>query len=181
MRVEEGGLPGMLVFTPRPVADARGYFSRTFDADVARGAGLRPEAFTQDSQSRSHLGVIRGLHLRTGNGEAKLVRCSYGAVFDVVVDVRPGSATFGQWVSVRLDDTDHRSVYIPAGYAHGFQALTEPADVCYRIDRPHDPTEDLTIRWDDDEIGVDWPLPVSLTSERDRTAPQLREVLHRIG
>jgi dTDP-4-dehydrorhamnose 3,5-epimerase len=181
MRVEAGRLPGMLVFTPSPVVDARGYFSRTFDAEVAREAGLRPETFTQDSQSRSHLGVVRGLHVRTGDGEAKLVRCSYGAVFDVVVDVRPGSATFGRWVSVRLDDVDHRSVYIPAGYAHGFQALTEPADICYRIDRPHDPAQDLTIRWDDDELGIGWPLPLSLLSERDRAAPLLREALDRLG
>jgi dTDP-4-dehydrorhamnose 3,5-epimerase len=181
MRVESGGLPGMLIFTPNPIVDERGYFSRTFDATVARDAGLDPAAFVQDSQSRSRLGVIRGLHVRTGKGEAKVVRCSYGAAFDVVVDVRPGSATFGQWVSVRLDDVDHRSVYIPAGYAHGFQALTEPADICYRIDQPHDPTYDLTIRWDDEQLGVAWPLPVTMVSERDRAAQPLRELLHRLG
>jgi dTDP-4-dehydrorhamnose 3,5-epimerase len=181
MRVEPGRLPGMLVFTPSPIADERGYFSRIFDAEIARGAGLRPEAFVQDSQSRSRRGVIRGLHVRTGPGEAKLVRCSYGAVFDVVVDVRPGSATFGTWVSLRLDDAEHRSVYIPAGYAHGFQALTDPADICYRIDQPHDPAYDLTIRWDDDELGVAWPLPVTKVSERDRAARPLREVLDRLG
>jgi dTDP-4-dehydrorhamnose 3,5-epimerase len=181
MRVEPGDLPGMLVFTPSPVADERGSFSRTFDAEVARGAGLRPEAFVQDSQSRSRRGVIRGLHVRTGPGEAKLVRCSYGAVFDVVVDVRPGSATFRKWASLRLDDVEHRSVYIPAGYAHGFQALTDPADICYRIDQPHDPAYDLTIRWDDTEIGVVWPLPVTIMSEQDRAARPLRELLDRLG
>lgn len=180
MRVEAGDLPGMLVFTPSPIADERGYFSRTFDAETARGAGLRPEAFVQDSQSRSRRGVIRGLHVRTGAGEAKLVRCSYGAVFDVVVDVRPGSATFGKWVSLRLDDVEHRSVYIPAGYAHGFQALTDPADVCYRIDQPHDPTYDLTIGWNDEDLGIAWPLPVTKVSDRDRAARPLREVLARL-
>jgi dTDP-4-dehydrorhamnose 3,5-epimerase len=181
MRVEPGDLPGLLVFTPTPIADERGYFSRTFDADVARAAGLRPEAFVQDSQSRSRQGVVRGLHVRTGAGEAKLVRCAYGAVFDVVVDVRPGSPTFGKWVSIRLDDVDHRSIYIPAGYAHGFQALTDPADICYRIDQRHDPVYDLTIRFDDEQIAVAWPLPVTMVSAKDRAARPLRGVLDRLG
>jgi dTDP-4-dehydrorhamnose 3,5-epimerase len=181
MRVESGGLPGMLIFTPNPIVDERGHFSRTFDATVARDAGLDPAAFVQDSQSRSRLGVIRGLHVRAGKGEAKVVRCSYGAVFDVVVDVRPGSDTFGRWVSVRLDDIDHRSVYIPAGCAHGFQALTEPADICYRIDQPHDPAYDLTIRWDDEQLAVAWPLPVTMVSERDRAGLPMRELLDRLG
>jgi dTDP-4-dehydrorhamnose 3,5-epimerase len=113
MRVEPGGLPGMVVFTPSPIADERGYFSRIFDAEIARGARLRLEPFVQDSQSRSRRGVIRELHVRSGPGEAKPVRCSHGAVFDVVVDVRPGSARFGTWVLLRLDDAEHRSVYVP--------------------------------------------------------------------
>ncbi|MEP6696114.1 MAG: dTDP-4-dehydrorhamnose 3,5-epimerase [Pseudonocardiales bacterium] len=167
----------MLVFTPQPVGDDRGFFTRTFDAAAARDAGLDATAFVQDSQSRSHLGVVRGLHLRTGAGEAKLVRCSYGAVFDVAVDLRVGSENFGKWVATRLDDVDNRSVYIPAGFAHGFQALTEPADVCYRIDQPHEPGYDLTVRWDDDQLAVRWPLPVTGMSERDRAARLLREVL----
>jgi dTDP-4-dehydrorhamnose 3,5-epimerase len=177
MQVRDGGLPGMLVFTPQPAHDDRGFFTRTFDAAVARSAGLDPTAFVQDSQSRSHLGVVRGLHLRTGAGEAKLVRCSYGAVFDVVVDLRIGSQSFGKWVSMRLDDVDNRSVYIPAGCGHGFQATTEPADVCYRIDQPHQPGQDMTVRWDDEQLAVRWPLPVTAMSERDRTARPLRDLL----
>ncbi|MGI8882337.1 MAG: dTDP-4-dehydrorhamnose 3,5-epimerase [Jatrophihabitans sp.] len=181
MRVHDGDLPGILVFTPQPLRDDRGFFTRTFDTAVARDAGIDATSFVQDSQSRSHRGVVRGLHLRTGAGEAKLVRCSYGAVFDVLVDLRVKSDTFGQWMSLRLDDVHHRSVYVPAGFGHGFQALTEPADICYRIDRPHDPGHDVTVRWDDDEIAVTWPLPVTAMSARDRTARPLREVLGQLG
>ena len=118
-----------MLFEPTPHTDKRGFFSRTFDADVAAAAGLDPAAFVQDSLSRSARGVIRGLHVRSGPGEAKLVRCSYGAVFDVVVDLRPDSPTFRQWESFDLRDDSQVSLYVPAGCAHGFQALTDPADV----------------------------------------------------
>lgn len=181
MQVETGELAGLLVFTPSPSRDERGGFSRTFDAAAAAAAGIEPSAFVQDSQSRSHLGVVRGLHVRTGDGEAKLVRCSYGAVLDVVLDLRPGSKTFGRWASLRLDDESHRSLYIPAGYAHGFQALTEPADICYRIDQPHDPGFDLTVNALDPALDIPWPIPVAAMSERDRHAPPLAEHGERLG
>jgi dTDP-4-dehydrorhamnose 3,5-epimerase len=122
-------IAGALLFRPTPHVDARGFFSRTFDADVMRAAGLDPAAFAQDSLSRSARGVVRGLHTRRGEGEAKLVRCSYGAIFDVVVDLRPASPTYRNWESFELHDDEQVSLYIPAGCAHGFQALTEPADV----------------------------------------------------
>lgn len=174
-------IAGVVLFTPTPFRDERGFFSRTFDAAVARSAGIDPDAFVQDSQSRSHLGVLRGLHVRLGAGEAKLVRCSYGAVLDVVVDLRPSSPTFGTVETFALDADSHRSLYLPAGCGHGWQALTEPADVCYRIDREHDPAEDLTIVWDDPELAVPWPLPVTGMSEKDRTAPPLAAVRHLLG
>jgi dTDP-4-dehydrorhamnose 3,5-epimerase len=104
------------------------------------------------------------------------VRCSAGAIFDVVVDLRPTSPTFRRWLSFDLDGNGQRSLYIPAGCAHGFQALTEPADISYRIDREHDPSEDLTIAHDDPELGVPWPLPVTMLSDSDRTARPLREL-----
>jgi dTDP-4-dehydrorhamnose 3,5-epimerase len=167
-------IPGVIVFTPQPHLDRRGFFSRTFDAEVARRAGVDPAAFVQDSMSRSAKGVIRGLHVRVGAGENKLVRCSAGAIFDVLVDLRPSSPTFRQWLSFDLDGDTQRSLYIPAGCAHGFQALTEPADTSYRIDRGHDPSEDLTIAYDDPELEVPWPLPVTVMSDSDRTAQPLR-------
>lgn len=176
MNTSTTAIPGLIVFTPQPHIDARGFFSRTFDADAARQAGLDPASFVQDSMSRSAQGVIRGLHIRVGAGEGKLVRCSAGAIFDVVVDLRPGSPTYRSWLSFDLDDTSQRSIYIPAGCAHGFQALTEPADTAYRIDREHDPSEDLTIAWNDPELDVPWPRPLTLMSESDRSARPLSEL-----
>ncbi len=167
-------IAGALLFKPTPHVDERGFFSRTFDADIIRDAGLDPAAFVQDSLSRSVRGVVRGLHTRRGDGEAKLVRCSFGAIFDVVVDLRPASPTYRNWESFDLSDDDQISLYIPVGCAHGFQALTDPADVSYRIDRRHDPAEDVSIAFDDPELGIPWPLPVTIRSERDRTAPPLR-------
>ena len=170
-------IAGALLFTPTPVSDERGFFSRTFDAAVARAAGLDPGGFVQDSLSRSALSVIRGLHVRRGLGEAKLVRCSYGAIFDVIVDLRPGSPTFRNWQGFDLDDQRQVSLYVPAGCAHGFQALTGPADVSYRIDRDHDPSEDVTIAYDDPALAIPWPLPPAAMSKRDRSAPSLAEAL----
>ena len=176
MRVTTSTIAGVRVFTPTPHVDDRGFFSRTFDAAVVRDAGIDPCGFVQDSVSRSVLGVIRGLHVRTGAGESKLVRCSAGAIYDVVVDLRPDSPTFGRWESFDLTGDEPVSVYIPAGCAHGFQALTATADISYRIDREHDPSEDLTIAHDDPDLGIAWPLPVTIMSEKDRTAPRLKEV-----
>ena len=166
-------IAGALLFTPTPHVDDRGFFSRTFDAEVMRAAGIDPAGFAQDSLSRSARGVIRGMHLRRGDGEAKLVRCSYGAVFDVVVDLRPASPTYLNRESFELRDSEQVSLYIPAGCAHGFQALTDPADVSYRIDRPHDAAEDVSIAFDDPELGIPWPLPATAMSQRDRGAPSL--------
>jgi len=170
-------IAGALVFTAMPHADERGFFCRTFDADVARSAGIDPCAFAQDSVSRSTRGVVRGLHLRGGAGEAKLVRCSYGVVYDIVVDLRPASPTFRNWQSFALTGEEQSSLYVPAGCAHGFQALSPVADVSYRIDRPHDPAEDLCIAFDDPELAIPWPIPVSVMSGRDRSAPSLALVL----
>lgn len=175
-------LPGVLLFLPSPHRDERGLFTRTFDAANAQAAGLDPAAFCQDSQSRSRGGVVRGLHTRLGRGEGKLVRCAHGAVHDVLIDARPESPTFGRKQSFRLDDEAFAHLYVPAGFLHGFQALTDPADVCYRIDREHDPTEDVGVRYDDPDLAVDWPLPVTMLSERDAAAgswQELRDRLHR--
>ncbi len=166
-------IDGALLFRPAPHVDERGFFCRTFDADVMRAAGIDPAAFTQDSLSRSMRGVVRGLHVRRGEGEAKLVRCSYGTIFDVVVDLRPTSPTYRNWESFELRDDEQVSLYVPAGCAHGFQALTDPADVSYRIDRAHDPAEDVSIAFDDPELAIPWPLPVTTMSQRDRLAPPL--------
>jgi dTDP-4-dehydrorhamnose 3,5-epimerase len=166
-------ITGALLFEPAPHADERGFFCRTFDAEVMRRAEIDPAGFVQDSISRSWLGVVRGLHVRRGDGEAKLVRCSYGAIFDVVVDLRPDSPTYRNWEGFELSGDEQVSLYVPAGCAHGFQALTDVADVSYRIDRAHDPAEDVTIAFDDPELAISWPLPVAAMSPRDRLAPPL--------
>ncbi len=167
---------GAMLFTPTPHCDERGFFCRTFDVEVARAAGIDPESFTQDSISRSSQGVVRGLHLRSGGGESKLVRCSYGVVYDVIVDLRATSPTYGNWESFVLRGEEQASLYVPAGCAHGFQALADPSDVSYRIDRPHDPTEDIAIAFDDPDLAIPWPLPVAAMSQRDREAPSLTSV-----
>jgi dTDP-4-dehydrorhamnose 3,5-epimerase len=170
VEVQTTSLDGVLLFVPTPFRDERGFFSRTFDAADGRAAGLDPDAFLQDSQSRSARGVVRGMHGRRGGGEAKLVRCAHGAIHDVVVDAREGSPTFGQMASFRLDDESLHTLYIPRGFLHGFQALTETADTCYRIDAAHDPSEDVSVAFDDPELGIAWPLPPSMVSARDRAA-----------
>ncbi|HUN35734.1 MAG TPA: dTDP-4-dehydrorhamnose 3,5-epimerase [Trebonia sp.] len=170
-------IDGAVLFQPSPFVDERGFFSRTFDAEIARGAGIDPAGFAQDSLSRSVRGVIRGMHARRGAGEAKLVRCSYGAIFDVIVDLRPASPTYRNWASFELRDTEQTSLYIPSGCAHGFQALTDPADVAYRIDRPHDPSEDVSIAFDDPELAIPWPLPVTVLSGRDKAGQSLATAL----
>jgi dTDP-4-dehydrorhamnose 3,5-epimerase len=168
-------IAGALLLEPAPIVDARGFFCRTFDAAIAREAGIDPDAFAQDSLSRSVQGVVRGLHVRSGAGETKLVRCSSGAVFDVIVDLRPSSPTYRNWQSFELDGDGQQSVYIPNGCAHGFQALTSVADVSYRIDRPHDPSEDIALRFDDPELAIPWPLPVGIVSPRDQRALSLED------
>ena len=180
MHVSTGQLDGVLLFQPTPVHDQRGFFTRTFDAKVAADAGLDVAAFVQDSQSRSRRGVVRGLHFRTDRGEGKLVRCSYGTVHDVAVDLRPWSPSYLQHQAVTLDDVNHVSVYLPPGLAHGFQALTEVADVAYRIDAVHRPEADASLAWDDPDVAIAWPLPRTLVSDKDRAAPRLAEVLEAV-
>lgn len=173
MRAETTAIPGLVHFRADLHHDERGWFTRTLDHDVARAAGVDPGAFVQDSQSRTRGGGVRGLHVRVGDGESKLVRCSHGAILDVVVDLRPSSPAYRTWLTFDLSGDTQDSVFIPAGCAHGFQALTETADTFYRIDRPHDPSEDLTIAYDDPELAIPWPLPVTVMSRTDRAAPPL--------
>lgn len=179
MQIDTAELHGVLVLKPTPFRDSRGLFTRTFDAtefDAHVGPG-QSASFVQDSQSRSVRGVVRGMHGRAGRGEAKLVRCAHGAVLDVLVDIRPGSPTFGRQQVFELDDDSFHHLYVPPGFLHGFQALTEVADVCYRIDRPHEPGEDLSVAFDDPDLAIEWPLTATEVSDRDRQAGSWRELL----
>lgn len=180
MRFEQTQFSGVVVLVPQPFRDERGLFTRTFDAELfdehigTPGASAK---FVQDSQSRSVQGVVRGMHGRSGRGEAKLVRCAHGTIYDVVVDIRRDSPTFGKQQAFLLDDNDFRHLYIPAGFLHGFQALTPLADVCYRIDRPHDPMEDIGVAPHDPDLAIAWPQPVTMVSDRDAGAGSWRDLL----
>lgn len=180
MEVSPTDLAGVLRFLPTPHRDERGFFSRTFDAAVARAHGIDPDALVQDSQSRSRQGVVRGLHGRSGAGEAKFMRCARGAAQLAVVDARPDSSTFGEHLTLVLDDETMMSVYLPRGVLVGFQALSDQVDICYRIDREHDASEDVAVRHDDPDLGVHWPLPVTAIRARDRDAMTWREFRERL-
>jgi dTDP-4-dehydrorhamnose 3,5-epimerase len=180
MRVHRTDLADVLVLIPAPFRDRRGFFTRTFDADIfdsAVGVVGAAASFVQDSQSRTRCGVVRGMHGRSHPGEAKLVRCAHGAVHDVLVDIRSDSPTFGKSQAFRLDDVELHHLYVPPGFLHGFQALTEAADVCYRIDRPHDPAANLAVAYDDPDLAIEWPLPVTAVSHTDATAPSWAQLL----
>jgi dTDP-4-dehydrorhamnose 3,5-epimerase len=182
--VQRTDLTDVLLLVPEPFHDERGFFTRTFDAEVfddAVAVSGAAAAFIQDSQSRSARGVVRGMHGRGGRGEAKLVRCARGAVHDILVDIRRDSPTFGRHQAFVLDDVDLRNLYVPPGFLHGFQALTEHADVCYRINRPHDPAEDLAVAYDDPDLTLRWPLPVTAVSPKDAGAPSWAQLIEHLS
>jgi dTDP-4-dehydrorhamnose 3,5-epimerase len=132
--------------------------------------------FVQHNHSRSVKGTLRGLHFQTSPGQAKLVRCMRGRIFDVAVDLRRGSPTFGRWEGYELDDERHRQLLVPVGFGHGFCVLSEVADVSYLLSSPYDPATEAGIAWDDPDVGVEWPVAEPLLSERDRSAPRLSEI-----
>lgn len=187
MRVQRTTLPDVLLLMPTPITDDRGFFTRTFDTEIFdshqmhAGGSVRSGDFTQDSQSRSHPQVVRGMHGRLGRGEAKLVRCARGSVLDVLVDVRPDSPTFGHQESFVLDDTTHTHLFVPPGMLHGYQVTSDvDADVCYRIDRPHEPSEDVSVAFDDPDLMIAWPLPIGTVSARDRSASTWQALVERL-
>jgi dTDP-4-dehydrorhamnose 3,5-epimerase len=168
-------IEGVFVMTPRPIADERGWFTRTLDLAWCRSAGLHAD-FVQHNQSRSARGVLRGLHVRTGRGEAKLVRCARGAVVDHVVDTRPWSSTFGHVERYELDDVTHLHLYLSPFIAHGFQVTSDEADVCYLHSRPHEPESELAVAWNDPDLRLSWPISPPILSARDAAAPPLAEI-----
>lgn len=177
MDVLETAIPGVLQFRPTPHRDERGFFSRTYDDAVAERWGIVRSDFVQDSQSRSKHGVLRGLHGRSGGGEAKIIRCAHGGAFMAIVDARPESPTLGRHVTVTLDDVAMASVYVPRRMLVGFQVTGEVADMCYSIDRPHADGEGVAVRYDDPDLGIAWPMPSFELSERDRTASSWADFL----
>lgn len=176
MRLIEIRLEGPKLMEPTVFRDARGFFCETYRRSALADLGVLEE-MVQDNHSRSQRGVVRGMHFQVGQGAAKLVRCARGAILDVVVDIRRGSPTFGEWEAFVLDEDNMRMAYCPIGFAHGFCALSEEVDVLYKQSAYYSPETDRGIRYNDPDIGIGWPDELELLpSERDARAPLLREV-----
>ena len=179
MRVEQTSIPGVLIIEPDVHRDGRGYFVETYRADKYLQAGIA-DAFVQDNQSRSAGGILRGLHLQLKQPQGKLIRVIEGEIYDIAVDVRRGSATFGQWVAVTLSGENFRQCYIPPGFAHGFYVVTAVADVEYKCTDVYDPTGELGIAWNDPVLAIPWPNPAPILSARDQNHPTLAAVMDRL-
>ena len=168
-------MDGPILIKPAVHGDERGFFVETYRASTLAEQGVHDE-WVQDNHSRSGRGVLRGLHFSVDPGQAKLMRCARGSIRDVVVDLRVGSPTFGQWQANDLDDVDHHQLYVPIGFAHGFVVTSEIADVVYKCSAYYDGAVERSLAWDDPEVGADWGVENPLVSERDRTAPRLAEI-----
>lgn len=180
MIVTPTALTDVLVLEPRVFGDARGFFLESFNARrFAEATGVRAE-FVQDNQSRSARGVLRGLHYQIRQPQGKLVRVVRGRVFDVAVDLRRSSPAFGRWAGVELSEDNHRQLWIPPGFAHGFLVLSESADFLYKATDYYAPEHERAIRWDDPSVGIDWPIAeqAPLLSAKDRAAPSLAAAEH---
>jgi len=175
MKRLETRLDGLVLLEPTVHGDARGFLAETFRQDSLARHGVEV-AFVQDNHSRSSRGTLRGVHFQTRPGQAKLVRCARGAILDVVVDLRRGSPTFGEWEGVELDDERMRQLFLPVGFAHGFCVLGEVADVVYKLSSYYDAATESGIAYDDPDVGIVWPDLELLVSERDAGAPRLAEI-----
>jgi dTDP-4-dehydrorhamnose 3,5-epimerase len=179
MEVIETAIPGVLILEPAVHRDVRGFFVETYRREQLERIGLNVD-FVQESQSRSTLGTVRGLHFQEAPGQAKLIRVGRGRIFDVAVDIRRDSPAFGKHLDVELDDDAHRQVFLPPGIAHGFAVLSDVADVCYAVSAYYDPTVEHGIAWDDPDLGIRWPVDQAVLSERDTRHPRLRELPERL-
>ena len=166
-------IDGVVLIEPDVHGDERGFFVETFRASEFASLGIDVD-FVQENHSRSGERVLRGIHMQ--RGQAKLVRCARGAIFDVAVDLRPDSPTYKRWEGYELDDVTHRQLLIPDGFGHGFCVLSDSADVLYRVSTYYDPELETGIAWDDPEVAVHWPVSDPILSERDRNAPRLAEI-----
>ncbi len=176
--VETCEIEGLKVITPKVFGDARGYFVETYNKNDFYEAGIEVE-FVQDNQSASTKGVLRGLHFQTKHPQDKLVRCINGEVFDVAVDLRPGSKTYGKWFGVKLTAENKKQFFIPKGFAHGFLVLSDYAEFAYKCSDFYDPTGEGGIKWDDPNVGVEWPITKDMKlnlSDRDTKWGTIKEL-----
>lgn len=175
MNVIETKLPGVLIIEPKVYGDHRGFFKETYQTERYSEVGIEL-SFVQDNHSRSQYGVLRGLHLQKTRPQGKLVSCSRGVVYDVAVDVNPNSDTFGQYVGVELTEDNHRQLWIPPGYAHGFCVLSDVADFQYKCTDLFFPEDEGGLIWNDPEVAVDWPIKQPSLSEKDKQLPTLAQI-----
>lgn len=175
MKVEETKLAGVLLVTPQVFGDDRGFFMETYNRDKAIASGL-PGEFVQDNHSKSSKGVLRGLHYQNPQWQGKLVRTVQGEIYDVAVDIRDGSPTFGEWVGFYLNDENKQQLYVPEGFAHGFVVTSETAEVVYKCTSLYAPEQEGSVLWNDPDIGIEWPIAAPLLSAKDKIGQRLKDL-----
>jgi dTDP-4-dehydrorhamnose 3,5-epimerase len=174
MRFNESKVAGVYLIEPEPIADERGFFARTWCREEFAANGLNPELAQANISFNARKGTLRGMHYQADpHGEAKLVRCTRGAIFDVAVDLRPGSPTYRGWFGAELSDANRAMLYVPEGCAHGFLTLDDATEVAYQMSAPYAPAAARGVRWDDPALGIRWPGEVLVINERDRSYPDV--------
>lgn len=168
-------LSGLKLISPKIFSDGRGFFFESYSKEVYEKIGIAT-SFVQDNSSFSKQGTIRALHYQSTPGQAKLISCVLGKIWDVAVDIRPDSPTFGKWIGVELDDKSHKQLFIPIGFAHGFCVLSETALVHYKVSSVYNPKTECSIRWNDPTLNIDWPIRSPILSERDQQSPLFNEI-----
>ena len=175
MKCHRTELDGVLIIEPQVHRDSRGFLVESYHNERYHDAGISLD-FVQDNHSSSLAGTLRGLHAQRLEPQGKLVRAIEGEIFDVAVDIRSGSPTFARWVGVNLSAENFKQIYIPTGYAHGFCVLSERAQVEYKCTALYAPDDQIVVAWDDPDIGIEWPIAAPTLSDRDSTAPRLRQI-----
>jgi len=178
MQIIKTAIPEVLLIKPKVFGDTRGFFLETYNKERYMDAGFPDVDFVQDNHSRSSKGVLRGLHFQLNYPQGKLVQVATGSVFDVAVDIRVGSPTFGQWYGCVLSEENHHQLWIPPKFAHGFCVLSDTADFIYKCTDYYRPEDEGGLLWNDPEVGIDWPLAEPLLSEKDELYSQLSKINH---
>jgi dTDP-4-dehydrorhamnose 3,5-epimerase len=179
MKFIKTSIPDVIIVEPDVYRDHRGFFLESYNQKIYQENGIKAN-FVQDNHSKSEKGILRGLHCQNPNPQAKLVRVVKGAVLDVAVDVRKGSPSFGKWVLEELSEDNFRQLFVPQGFLHGFYVLTDTAEFLYKCDDFYSKQGEITVKWDDPQIGIDWPVKEPILSEKDKNAPLLKDIMDKL-
>lgn len=177
MNITKTKFPGVIIIEPKVFRDSRGFFKESFQNNTYKDIGIDYK-FVQDNHSHSIKGTLRGLHFQKKKPQGKLVSCIKGAVYDVIVDINPNSKTFGEYLGIKLTENNHKQIWIPPGYAHGFCVLSETADFIYKCTNYYDPNDEAGLIWNDPDIGIDWPIDQPIISEKDKIFPTLTKLIN---